>query len=303
MNKIRTSLLGKLVLQQRAGMQWGSIVFTAFVVSTFSPAAVSLAGDKTKEAPGFVVELPAKESDVLQAVKEIAEDSDVRGTYVYEGQKTLTGAIPAKTSDVFAQSQEPGAVFYKVLTGALAPRHFLDSSDMGTITVRYVVQPVAEARTRVRIDAVFVEAGRRRAHASDGTVEASEGKAIQNQLQEIQLTEQKAAADSKKHGEEDADKASVLRERQEEAARLEAAQSSIRDLQQRLQELRHQLELRVKEPNTALKSAPFQRAAKLESLGAGTVFIVLIVTTYWYGVETTEGHRGWLRRDQVEPLP
>ncbi len=303
MNKVQTSLSDRLASQQRARMRRGSVAFTVFLVSTFSPAAVSFAGDKAREASGFVIELPAKESDALQVVKDIAEDSAVRGTYVYEGQKTLTGAIPAKTSDAFGQWQGPGEVFYKVVTGALAPRHFQDSSDIGTITVRYVVQPVADARTSVRIDAVFVEDGRRKAHPSDGTVEASEGKAIQDKLQEIQLRERKAAADSKRREKEDAAKAVALRERQEEAAKLEAAQSSIRDLEQRLHELRHELELRVREPNTALKSAPFQKAAKLQSLGAGTKVVVLIVTPYWYGVETTDGHRGWLRRDQVEPLP
>jgi hypothetical protein len=303
MNKVRTSMLGRLVLQQRARMRRGSIVFTAFVLSTPSLAALCFAGDKTREAPGVVIELTDKESEGVQVVKGIAEDSVVRGTYVYESEKTLTGAMPAKTSDAFEQWQEPGHVFYKVLTGALAPRHFLDSSDIGTITVRYVVQPVAEARTRVQIDAVFVEDGRRRAHPSDGTVETSEFKAIQDKLQEIQLAEQKAAADLQKHQEDDAAKASALRERQEEATRLEAAQSSIRDLEQRLHDLRHDVELRIREPNTALKSAPFQKAAKLQSLGAGTEVVVLIVTRYWYGVETPDGHRGWLRRDQVEQLP
>jgi hypothetical protein len=80
-------------------------------------------------------------------------------------------------------------------------------------------------------------------------------------------------------------------------------QSSIRGLQQRLQDLRHEAELRVKESNTPLKSAPFQKAADLQSLGAYTELVVLIVTPYWYGVETPDGHRGWLRHDQAEQLP
>jgi hypothetical protein len=27
------------------------------------------------------------------------------------------------------------------------------------------------------------------------------------------------------------------------------------------------------------------------------------VTPYWYGVETTDGQHGWIKRQQLEPLP
>jgi hypothetical protein len=266
------------------------------------PLADILGGDKAKDSPGFVIELAAQESVVLEVVQEIAEDSVVRGTYVYEKEQTLTGAIPAKSSDYFGPWQGPGHVFYKVLTGAVAPRHFKNSGDTGVITVRYVVEPVNELRTRLHIDAVFFESGRRKADASDGSVEAAEFKAIQDKLQQEQLAEQEAAVASAKRKEEAA-KASLLRERQEEAARIEAAQSSIRDLEERVHGLRQDVELRVKEQNTELKSAPFNKAPKLQSLAAGTEVVVAIVTPYWFGVETADGHRGWLRRDQVEPLP
>jgi hypothetical protein len=281
------------------------IVLTWFLLLTlsFSRAMLCFAEDQNNESPGFVTELPAKESDVLQVVKDTAEDSTIRGTYDYEREKTLTGAMPAKTSNAFGAWQGPGEVFYKVLPGALAPRHFVDSADIGTITVRYVVQPVSEARTRVRIDAVFVETARRRRHPSDGTVETVELKVIQDKVQGILLEEQKAAEESKRREAEDTAKASALRERQEEAARLEAAESSIQGSEQRLHDLRHELELRVRDPNTALKSAPFQKAANLQLLGADAKVVILITTPYWYGVETPDGHRGWLRHDQVEHLP
>lgn len=302
---MRRSIFSGLALRQRPGTR-NSVVLTGFVLSTLTFAAIGFAGDTAKESPGYVIELPAKESEVLGIVTEVAADTIVHGTYVYEREKTLTGAMPAKTSSVFGEWQGPGNVFYKVLTGALAPRHFQHSADIGTITVRYVVQPVNEERTRVRIDAIFIEDGRRKAHLSDGTVETSESKAIQDKLQEIQLSEQKAAEDLKSRQEEAAAEVSVLRERQdqqEELARLSAAQSSTRGLEQRLHDLRQKAELRVKEANTPLKSAPFQKAADLQSLGAYTELVVLIVTPYWYGVETTDGHRGWLRHDQVEQLP
>jgi hypothetical protein len=62
------------------------------------------------------------------------------------------------------------------------------------------------------------------------------------------------------------------------------------------------VELRVK-AKIALKTAPFRKSAALVSLEAGTEVVVLIITPYWYGVETPDKHRGWLRRDQVEQLP
>jgi hypothetical protein len=52
-----------------------------------------------------------------------------------------------------------------------------------------------------------------------------------------------------------------------------------------------------------LKSAPFQHAATLQSVPANSDVLIEIITPYWYGVETVDGHRGWLRHDQVEPIP
>ncbi|MGB6843614.1 MAG: hypothetical protein WBE09_01845, partial [Candidatus Acidiferrales bacterium] len=74
-------------------------------------------------------------------------------------------------------------------------------------------------------------------------------------------------------------------------------------LQEQVNQLHHTLEVRVIAPNTELKAAPFRGAGKLDILPANTNLLVEIITTYWYGVETADGHRGWLRRDQVEPLP
>ncbi len=279
------------------------------VLAAFFCEAIASSADNVNESPGFVMEIPEKESDVLPIVQDIAADSIIRGTYVYERDKELTGAMPAKSSNAFGQWQGPGQVFYKVVTGVLAPRHFLDSADIGTVTVRYVVEPAGEARTRVRIDSIFIEEGRRKAHRSDGTVESSEFKGIQDRLQELQLAKQKTeeerqqvATNLKKREEESAAESSALRERQEEKASLDAAESSIRDLEQRRYDLQHEVELRVK-AKIALKAAPFRKSAALVSLEAGTDVIVLIVTPNWYGVQTSDGHRGWLRRDETEQLP
>lgn len=277
------------------------------VALLFSSLASVAAGPK--ESAGFVMEFAAKESDVLAVVRTIAQDSLIRGTYVYDKDKTLSGAVPAKSSDVFGVWDGPGEVFYKVLTGVLAPRHFEQSADLGTITVRYIVQPEGDQRTRVRVDAIFIEDARRKAHASDSTVETSELKAIQDKLQEQELAEQKvqeerqqAAAKEEKRQQEAAQQ-SATSDRQEETDRLNLAESSIRGLQQRIQALRHQVEVRVTGPNTSLKTAPFAKAADLVPVNQGAELVVEIVTPQWYGVEMPDGHRGWLRRDQAEQLP
>jgi hypothetical protein len=41
----------------------------------------------------------------------------------------------------------------------------------------------------------------------------------------------------------------------------------------------------------------------VKSLEAGAEVVILIVTPYWYGVETTDGQHGWINRQQLEPLP
>jgi len=59
----------------------------------------------------------------------------------------------------------------------------------------------------------------------------------------------------------------------------------------------------VKTPSAQLKSAPFASATNLQSLNGGTEVVILIITRYWYGVETEEGQHGWIIRSQLEPVP
>jgi hypothetical protein len=258
---------------------------------------------KTQESAGLGFELDAKEADVLEVVTRVAEDPIVRGTYVYERAKTLTGALPADSSSYFGPWTGPGHAFYKVLAGAVAPRNFKDSGDVGTITVRYIVLAQGESRTHLRIDAVFVEDGHRKADISDGTVESSEFKEIQDRLRQIQFADQETAALLKKRQEEDEKQAALLRQRQDETAKLEAAESSLKNLDSHFRELRRKVVMKVRNESTELKSAPFHSAVRVQSLPAGAEVVVLIVTPAWLGVETTEKQRGWLRQDQVESLP
>lgn len=251
---------------------------------------------------GFSIDLPKPEADVLIAVQALVDDHIIHGTYVYEREKTLNEAAAETSSAYFGPWQEPGHVFYKVRRDALAPRNFKGSSDIGVITVRYIVQSVSEGKTHLEIKAVFVEDGTRRVHASDGTVESSEYAELQTELGNLQKERAQAAEIMQKRAAV-AEEAALTKQKTEELGRYQAAQSSIKTLEQRLNELQHAVEVRVPAPDTELKSAPFRGAATLNKIPANSDVLVEIVTAYWYGVETTDGHRGWVRRDQVVPLP
>lgn len=279
-----------------------TVLLLSFLVVSALAMAVALRADDKDESPGYVFDVAAPESAVTSIVKDIATDPIVRGTYVYEKEKTLAGAAPADSSSAFAPWQGPGRVFYKIRTNALSPRHFKNSSDLGTITVRYVVILESTTHTRVRIDAVFIEDGRRKVHISDGTVETAEFGAIQAAVEKYHRYQQEAA-EAEKERQDEVAKGLLARQRQQEAANLEAAETSVRNLEIRLHDLQHDLERQVKAGGADLKSAPFHSAVKLKSLPAGTRVLIQIITPYWYGVETPDGQRGWLRHDTVEPLP
>jgi hypothetical protein len=278
---------------------WTLVLLSFLAVNAFTMAVALRADD---ESPGYVFDLAAPEPEAIGIVKDVANDPILHGTYVYEREKTLTGALPADSSSAFAPWQGPGRVFYKIRTDALAPRHFKNSSDLGTITVRYVVIPESATHTRVRIDAIFVEEGRRKVHISDGSVETAEYGAIQAAVEKYHRDQQEAA-EADKERQDEVTKAILTRQRQQEAANLEAAEDSVRNLETRLHDLQHDLERQVKAGGADLKSSPFHGAANLKSLPAGTQVLIQIITPYWYGVETPEGQHGWLRHDTVEPLP
>lgn len=260
-------------------------------------------GKEQLHSPGLAAEFAASSDEVLQALNEVLGDQIIHGTLIYDREPTLTGAVAVTSTPLFESWQGPGQVFYKIRKDAIAPRHFLESGDQGTIGVRYVVTSVSPERTRIRIDAVYVENTHRRVHASDGTVEASEFKAIQEHLQAIQLAEQESADAKRRRDSAEAVRQSIIRQHEDETTRLAAAQSSRQDLEQRVDALRHELEQRVKAPGADLKAAPFRSAASLKILPAFTEVVIIIVTAHWYGVETPDGQRGWIPRDQLESLP
>lgn len=280
-----------------------SLLLLMFVV--ISPG-MSKALPRPKEqllGPGITREFPASMEDLLQALREVLGDQTIHGTQIYDKQPVLMGATEVQTTPLFASWPATGRVFYKIRKDAIAPRHFLESADQGTIAVRYIVTSVSAERVRLHIDAVYVENTHRTVHISDGTVETSESKVIEDRLHAIQSEEQEAAEANRRRDSAELVRKTEVREREDEAKLLSAAQSSTEGLQQQIVALRHEVERRVKAPGAKLRSAPFASSATTTTLSAYAEIVVVIVTPHWYGVETTDGQRGWMRIDELENLP
>jgi len=277
----------------------------SLAISLFAPAPATArpAPQKTLATAGITREFSAPLADVRQAVIATQKDHIIHGTKVFEREPILAGAEAAESSELFEPWTEPGELYYKIRKDAVAPRHFIATGDQGTIAVRYVVIPVDANRTRVRIDAVYYETAHREFHASDGTVEKSEMKEVKDALDSMLQAEMEAADARRRAQSAELVRQSYIRQREDESTRIEKANAEIKNLEQEISVLRHQLQRRVKAPGADLKAAPFQSSASLKALAAYTDVVILIVTPNWFGVETPEGQRGWLPLSQLEQLP
>jgi hypothetical protein len=260
-------------------------------------------------------------------VQDIVQNGIIRGTKEYARDQYVTGAAAAASSHVFPAWTEGGQVFYKVRLKALDPWNFKDSSDVGTLAVRYVVQRQDATHSILRIDARFVEDFRHVSHPSNGSVESEEYKDIHDHLESIEsMRIQTAETEKSKRGfaakpepssQDATSDSSKMTPAQMASSQPAAAFPNPNDpqgisstdasppqtLEDRVKNLRHQVERLVKAPGAPLKSAPFHTANTLESLPSGTEVLVVISTPYWLGVETHEGQHGWVLRDELEMLP
>jgi hypothetical protein len=282
--------------------------------------------DALQYGAGLIVNVPLPEPEVAQVVEDVAQNTFIRGTKEYNKDEYVAGAVAATSTPVFPAWTEGGKVFYKVRKQALDPRNFKDSGDVGTLAVRYVVQPQGDKNTVLRIDALFVEDFRHSVHQSNGSVESSEYKDIQDRLQAVELMKKENAEAEQAKQERLAkknfgmgDDTVLLSTPPSTAVQTSPAppaptsvtpqpsaaayDQSPESLEQHVAELRREVERLVKKPGAPLKSAPFHTASTLKSLEPGVEVIILISTPYWYGIETHDGQHGWLRRDQLEQLP
>lgn len=309
----RQSQLRRLLPQGR----W--IAFCLVVGIFVSCQLLAREKDTTAYGEGLIVNVPYPESEVSQIVEDIVQNGIIRGTKEYNKDEYVSGATPASSTKVFPAWTEGGKVFYKIRFKALDPRNFKNSSDVGTLAVRYIVQPQGSAHTVLRIDAIFVEDFRHTSHLSNGSVEGAEYKDIHDHLEQLELLKGQPPPS------EDGARGQVSRSQPaltDESPKPTAPQPTVpvsstevvastgapppdppKPLDEQVHDLKRQVQRMVKAPGAPLKSAPFHTAATLTSLSAGTEVLIVISTPYWLGVETHEGQHGWMLRDDLELVP
>lgn len=277
--------------------------------------------DAVQYGVGLIVNVPFSEAEVSHVVQEVVQNGIIRGTKEYNKDEFVSGAEAADSTRVFVPWTEGGKVFYKVRLHALDPRNFKDSGDVGTLAVRYVVQAQDEKHTVLRIDARFVEDFRHVAHPSNGSVESAECKDIHDRLDSLALIKNEASDAEQRNLESSArrqepqlkDESGTLplqptpstqasQPPPEPSEKVEAVALPV-NLEQRVHDLKQQVERIVKAPGAPLKSAPFHTASTLQALPSGAEVLIVVSTAYWYGVETRDGQHGWMLRDELEMLP
>lgn len=290
----------------------------SFFLALFISAGALLAREKdaTQYGMGLIVNVPYPEKQVTQVVRDVVQNGIIRGTKEYNKDPYISGANASDSTPVFKPWAEGGSVFYKVRSRALDPRNFRNGGDVGTLAVRYVVQPQGDKNSVLRIDAIFVEDFRHISHQSNGSVESAEYKDIRDRLDSMAVvqTETDEAAKQKQKHEGGELATNVLNDASispvPTSTRVEPPPSQPgtppaqpQTLAQHVQDLRKQVQRLVRAPGAPLKSAPFHSASTIESLPSGTEVLIVISTQYWFGVETRDGHHGWMLRDDLEMLP
>lgn len=273
---------------------------------------------------GVIVNIPFPTDQVAQVVRDVVQNGIIRGTKEYNKDEYVSGAAPVSETRLFPHWTEGGQVFYKQREHALDPRNFKNSGDSGTLIVRYVLQPQGDKHTVLRINAIFVEDFRHTVHQSNGSVEEAEYKDIHDRLDEIstmssetaELQREKNAVAAQKTGTPAlsagysssqppaaATQSGGTPTQEVSLAEAKAAASATpQTLEERVKQLREEVERTVKAPGAPLKSAPFHTATTLRSLPTGAEVLIVITTTYWLGVETHDGQHGWIQRDELEQL-
>jgi polyhydroxyalkanoate synthesis regulator phasin len=305
------------------------VIALFFLLTAVAIPAPGREKDVLQYGAGLIVNIPKPEPEVAQVVEDVSQNTIIRGTKEYNKDEYVMGAVAAESTPVFPAWTEGGKVFYKVKVHALDPRNFKDSGDLGTLAVRYVVMVQGFENTVLRIDAVFVEDFRHSVHPSNGSVESSEYKDIQERIDAIELIKKETAEAQQAKQDRLAqdnfglgsDKVLLSTPPPETSVEFAAGENPMgpmgkttggqaaaheqppETLEQHVTELRRQVERLVKKPGAPLKSAPFHTASTLVSLEPGAEVLIQISTPYWYGVETHEGQHGWIRRDELEQVP
>ncbi len=189
-SRISEQRMGRAPLHSAISMFHFCVVFFLAGLATSVQAREK---DALQYGEGLIVNIPVPTDEVAKVVEEVAANGIIRGTKEYQKDEYIRGAEAATATPVFPAWTDSGKVFYKVRKQALNPWNFKNSADVGTLAVRYVVQPQGEKNTVLRIDALFVEDNRHSVHSSNGSVESSEYKDIQDHIAQIELMKKETA--------------------------------------------------------------------------------------------------------------
>ncbi|MDP9160863.1 MAG: SH3 domain-containing protein [Acidobacteriota bacterium] len=248
---------------------------------------------------GMSVELELPFGEAVKLMTGVASDGIIRGTWEYKGSSELDGAQAATSASGFEPWNGHGVVLYKVRPGTVAPEHFYDSADRGTVAVRYILEADGPKTTRLRIDAVFDEDSHHHQHPSDGKVEDQEFVAISDRMTELADQKQKDLQQSSQQQQER--KVQELQEQlaQEQAA-LEQANAREQQLLQQSKQVKGGRPATVRTESADVKLSPYTQSKTVQELAQGDFVTVLLQTQNWCRVQTASGERGWIYRLMLE---
>jgi hypothetical protein len=276
-------------------------------------------------AASFTIEVDKPYDEVVAVVEEVAHSSVIKGTFEYRDEEQLTGAEFAEKVGFFPAPTGSGKVFYKLRKKALSPSHFINSNDVGTVAVRYIVQKnTASATTRLIIDAVFVENGRHHWHASDGYVETCEFAEIGKRFEEYEQLRAEGGNGSSSSSSSSSSRESSSRpdvkpamvveaddpqtrdlERviAEQRAKLQTEQAQLQQLEAQARQLRTAEYVRVSAERAELRALPYMHARVVEALKQGQEVTVLARSHAWAEVRAEDGQQGWVSHTLLEARP
>jgi hypothetical protein len=279
-------------------------------------AGFGQARTRPSAAPSFTIEVDQPFAQVVPVVEEVARNSVIKGTFEYAGDQQLEGAQFEENSHLFPAWSGGGRVFFKVRNKTLAPKHFINSNDVGTVAVRYIVQDSGAHSTRLVIDAVFVENGGHHEHPSDGYVETCEFAEIGKRLQEfdqqqtlrasghaLAAARESSSQPDKSPGTDSIATGDIGRAISDQKSQLAADTAHLQQLEAQARQMRASEFVRIGVERAELKAWPYAHARVVEALKQGQEVTVLAKSAYWYRVRSEAGQEGWLSHSVLEGQP
>ena len=255
--------------------------------------------DASHYGDGFTIDLDEPYDRVLQVVKNVSEDGIIRGASEYKGAAELYGAAPGTGSNAFHTEPAPGTVLYKIRKDTLAPEHFYQSNDVGTVTVRYVVKALGPKSTRLTINAIFQEDSHHHYHPSDGTVENAEFLAISDEIKDIDDKEAKEKQEAA-YAADETKLAALLTQLDQARADLKVANAKEEEVARKVGAVSGGRPGQVRTASADLKAEPYNDSKTLGLLSQGDRVTVLLETRSWYRIQAANGQQGWVYRLMLE---